>query len=270
MERFDQFVEVPRIYRDRSNPFELYDDVGFLYRFRLDRNTVLWLLDQLEGQLDKIQNKGISVPPVIQLLVTLQFFGSGSFLRNIGDIFGLHISTISRIVYCCSRALASLYDQFIEFPHGAELQRVQEDFARIARLPGIVGVIDCTHIPILCPNKEQNELFRNRKGYFSINVQAIGDAQLLIRNLVVRWPGSAHDSRIFDNSNICARFENNDINGVLLGDNGYPLRPYLITPLLRPQTNPERRFNIAHCRTKVKIENLFGVLKRRFPCQAKC
>ena len=240
MERFDLFVEVPHIYRDRSNPFELYDDAGILYRFRLDQNTVLWLLDQLEGQLDKIQN-----------------------------IFGLHISTISRIVYCCSRALASLYDQFIEFTHGAELQRVQEDFARIARLPGIVGEIECTHIPIMCPNKEQSELFRNRKGYFSINVQAIEDAELLIRNLMVRWPGSAHDSRIFDNSNICARFENNEINGVLLGDNGYPLRAYLITPLLRPQTNPERRFNIAHCRTRVKIENLFVVLKRRFPCLAK-
>ena len=98
--------------------------LDFLYRFRLDRNTVLWLLDQLGGQLDKIQNKGVSVHPVIQLLVTLQFFGSGSFLRNIGYIFGLHISTISRVVYCCSRALASLYDQFIEFPHGAELQRI--------------------------------------------------------------------------------------------------------------------------------------------------
>ena len=73
MERFDQFAEVPRIYRDRSNPFELYDDAGFLYRFRLDRNTVLWLLDQLEGQLDKIQNKGVSVPPVIQLLVTYAY-----------------------------------------------------------------------------------------------------------------------------------------------------------------------------------------------------
>ena len=51
--------------------------------------------------------KGVSVPPVIQLLVTLQFFESGSILRNIGDIIGLHISTISRIVYRCSRALAS-------------------------------------------------------------------------------------------------------------------------------------------------------------------
>ena len=135
MERFDQFVELPRFYRDRSNPFELYDDAGFLYRFRLDRNTVLWLLDQLEGHLDKIQNKGVFVPPVIQLLFMLQFFGSGSILRNIGDIFGLHISTIIVIVYSCSRALASLYDQFIEFPYGAELQRVQDDFARIARLP---------------------------------------------------------------------------------------------------------------------------------------
>lgn len=34
------------------------------------------------------------------------------------------------------------------------------------------------------------ELFRNHKGYFSINVQA------------VCWPGSTHDSTIFNNSRL--------------------------------------------------------------------
>ena len=56
------------------------------------------------------------------------------------------------------------------------------------------------------------------------------------------------------------------IGGVLVGDSGYPLRPYLITPLLHPQTRAERRFNRAHCRSRVVVENLFGVWKRRFPC----
>jgi len=82
----------------------------------------------------------------------------------------------------------------------------------------------------------------------------------------VRWPGTTHDSRIFDNSALCARFENHDINGVLLGDNGYPLRPFLMTPLLATRTDAERRFNTALSRARVKIEHTFGVLKRRFPC----
>ena len=268
VERLEQLLRVPRVIRDRSNPFELYDDIGFIYRYRLDKNSVLWLLNHLGNQLD-IVPKNISVPPIIQLLVTLQFFGSGSFLRNLGDIFGLHISTVSRIVHRCSRAIASLHRQFICFPVDDDIQKIQQEFYAIAGLPGIVGAIDCTHIPILCPSKDQGELFRNRKGYFSINVQVIGDAKLKINNIVVRWPGSAHDSRIFDNSEICARFERDEIDGVLLGDNGYPLRRYLMTPLLHPITDAERRYNSAHCRSRVRVENLFGVWKRRFPCLSR-
>lgn len=83
---------------------------------------------------------------------------------------------------------------------------------------------------------------------------------------MVRWPGSTHDSRILENSNVFAKFERREINGILLGDNGYPLRSYLITPFLTPNTRQERRFNLALCNTRVKIENVFGILKRRFPC----
>lgn len=44
------------------------------------------------------------------------------------------------------------------------------------------------------------EEFRNRKSYFSLNVQAVCDADLKLMNVVARWPGSAHDATIFNNS----------------------------------------------------------------------
>lgn len=44
------------------------------------------------------------------------------------------------------------------------------------------------------------EEFRNRKSYFSVNVQAVCDANLFLMNVVARWPGSAHDATIFNNS----------------------------------------------------------------------
>lgn len=56
-------------------------------------------------------------------------------------------------------------------------------------------------------------------------------------------------------------------NGFLLGDSGYPCRRYLMTPY--NATNNERhreRFNGALCRTRVVIEQTYGVLKRRFSC----
>lgn len=269
LELVEGLINRDRIIRDRSNPFEKYDDAGFIFRFRFPKHMVLDILELVKERLQPIQVKISTIPPVIQLLISLQFYGSGTLLRNDADLFGIHTSTVSRILPQCSRALASLYNEFIYFPDYQEHRKIQEDFHAVAGLPGVVGVIDCTHVPIRSPGGEQAEIFRNRKGFFSINVQAIGDAQLKIRNLVVRWPGSVHDSRIFDNSEIGAKFENGEINGLLLGDSGYALRQYLITPILQPQTRAERRFNYAHCSTRVKIENVFGVWKRRFQCLSR-
>lgn len=71
---------------------------------------------------------------------------------------------------------------------------------------------------------EDGEIYRNRKSYFSVNVQAICDAELKVLNVVARWPGSAHDSTIFNNSNIHGDFENHMYrNCLLLGINVYYL-----------------------------------------------
>lgn len=62
-----------------------------------------------------------------------------------------------------------------------------------------------------------------------------------IMDIVCRWQGSAHDARIFHNSRLKLRFETNEVKGILLGDSGYPLLPYLFTPVLRPVSALERR-----------------------------
>ena len=52
----------------------------------------------------------------------------------------------------------------------------------------------------------------------------------------------------------------------LLGDSGYKLRRYLLTPILVTSTPAEESYNKSHCSTRVKIEQCFGVLKHRFGC----
>lgn len=99
-----------------------------------------------------------------------------------------------------------------------------------------------------------------------MNVQIVGDSDLRIRDVVARWPGSTHDQTIFNNSSLKARFENNGFrNLILLGDSGYALKKYLITPILNPTNEVEHVFNESQIRTRNPIERLFSVLKRRFP-----
>lgn len=84
--------------------------------------------------------------------------------------------------------------------------------------------------------------------------------------MVARWKGSTHDSRIWLNSSLCAKFESEAIAGYLLGDNGYACSTFLLTPLLNPRTASERRYNSAHIKTRNCIERCFGVWKNRFLC----
>lgn len=110
------------------------------------------------------------------------------------------------------------------------------------------------------------EIFRNRKGYFSINVQAVCNEKMIFTDIVARWPGSQHDSTIFDESRLKACFARGDFcNGKLLGDAGYPCNNYILTPLRSPGSEAEQQYNNVHILTRNLIERGFGVVRRRFP-----
>ncbi|XP_015376304.1 PREDICTED: putative nuclease HARBI1 [Diuraphis noxia] len=130
-------------------------------------------------------------------------------------------------------------------PISANEQRaIQLGFYRMRGFPRVIGAIDCSYIRIQSPNSDIGEQFRNKKGYFSINVQAVCSSDIVITNLVARqWAGSVHDSTIFDTSMLRAQFENKEFGAcVLLGDGGYPCLSYLLTPLLNPRSESEKRY----------------------------
>ncbi|KAI4455966.1 hypothetical protein MML48_8g00014968 [Holotrichia oblita] len=128
---------------------------------------------------------------------------------------------------------------------------------------------DVEIIEIIDVGGNDAEVFRNRKQYFSINVQAVTDAKKRFVDIVARWPGSSHDATIFNASRLKAKFEEGQYNNcVLLGDSAYNLRRFLLTPFLNPAGNSQQRYNESHIRTRVTVVNMFGIWKRRFPVMA--
>lgn len=191
----ERLIRKEQVIRDRQNPYLFYSEEEFIDRFRLSKECVMSILQEITEKLEPKQKKVCAISPLNQLLVALRFYATGSFLRVSGDLSGVHESPASRIVTRVSRALASLYKNYVTFPTGNKLLETQRNFMQQSGIPGIIGVIDCTHIPIQSPGG-------NRKGYFSINVQAICDHELMLTNLVAIWPGSTHESRIFQKQHL--------------------------------------------------------------------
>lgn len=56
----------------------------------------------------------------------------------------------------------------------------------------------------------------------------------------------------------------------LIGDSGYPIQPWMMTPIPDAAPNtPEGRYTARHCSARNIIERAFGVLKQRFKCLLK-
>ncbi|CAH1972339.1 unnamed protein product [Acanthoscelides obtectus] len=136
-----------------------------------------------------------------QILLVLRFCATGCMLQTVGDFTGIHKTTACRIVKRVIGIFAALAAEYIHMSNTQEeIDEVKRKFYTIAKFPRVIGAIDCTHVKIIFPGRANAEYFRKRKGHFSINVQVVADPNLLIRNIVARWPGSTHDQTILKNS----------------------------------------------------------------------
>jgi len=88
-----------------------------------------------------------------------------------GDMRGISQASVSRIVTRVSKIIALHLGQYINFSTQEHRRHNMNQFYNIARFPSVIGCIDCTHIRIVNPGGNNGEVFRNRKGWFSLNVQ---------------------------------------------------------------------------------------------------
>ena len=71
------------------------------------------------------------------------------------------------------------------------------------------------------------------------------DGNYRIINMVVRCPGSTHNSSILTMSNLLDEFERGFIlTGILLGDSGYPNNNWLLTLFPAATNHYERNYNM--------------------------
>eukprot|EP00102_Acyrthosiphon_pisum_P018215 XP_008189891.1 PREDICTED: uncharacterized protein LOC103311868 [Acyrthosiphon pisum] len=98
MAEFNVAIRKEKIFRERKNYFELLDEVEFQKRFRLKKQTVKIILEELQDQIKYPTNRNNAISPMTQLLLTLRFFATGNFLITVGDFSGVSVAAAGQIV----------------------------------------------------------------------------------------------------------------------------------------------------------------------------
>ena len=125
------------------------------------------------------------------------------------------------------------------------------------------------HVPVR-PPKDNRDQFKNRDGYFSLNVQAVVNHRGAITHLSPHWPGSVHDTRILKESDLQQVLDHHLLgNKYLVGDQGYKCQANLLSPYPTEETKKKEHFNMSLSQTRIKVECVFGQLKCKFACLSK-
>lgn len=144
-------------------------------------------------------------------------------------------------------------------------------FYRDYGMPGIIAALDGAHITIQAPSIYDEEtpgyVYRNRKGYHSLNVMLAVDADMKVIYMDAKFPGSVHDSAVWQVSDLKAMVRREIAgNAWILADSGYPIEPWLLTPIIDPITPREKNYNKKHIKARNVIERTIGSIKAKYRC----
>ena len=259
----------------------------------MSKETFLFLCSQLRQYIKRTDTKFrkfISVEK--RLAVTLLCLATPCECRSISHLFGIGHSTVCEIVYdTCRVIIENLLSQYIKFPTGAQLDNIVAGFEQYIKFPtgaqldNIVAgfeqqweyhnapeqLMELTflfvHHCLIIPD------YYNRKGYYSINMQAVVDHQYRFLDVYIGWPSSVHDARVFAHSSLYNKgvagtllpSKERIIHGVkeplfIVGDAAYPLLSWLMKPY--PQSlatsTDKMTYNYRLSRAHIVVENAFG------------
>ncbi|XP_052213097.1 putative nuclease HARBI1 isoform X1 [Dreissena polymorpha] len=111
------------------------------------------------------------------LLITLQFLAKSEFYSEGGMTHGVSRSSVCKSIWQVLKALDRRLNTVVFPTSESELVQVKQFFFGIAGIPNVIGAVDCTRIAMLAP-REREDIYVCRKGYHSINVQAVVDANM--------------------------------------------------------------------------------------------
>ena len=262
----------PRVYVPREDPRVMLSDFQFKQHFRFSKDSVNRLTQILHADLIFESERGLPIPPYLQVCIALNHYAGGHFQRISAWCAGVSQNGARLCLIRVTNALIKKKSEFIFMPNVDQMQdtaqRMQEKF----KLPRFAYAVDGVQMrfpdaPRNIPANKTTQMFWCRKQFYAINTQVVGNDRF-IYDVDCGWPGSTHDARIWRRSAV-SRVVEEQRRFLIAGDTGYPISDTLVKPYPTNESSHDRRKRLFNRRLSglrtVMSECLFGSWKRRFP-----
>ena len=272
------------MYEKLMDELEREDVAGFRNFIRMDPAHFYELLQRLGDRITK-QNTWYrqALEPGLKLSIALRYYATGNSYQSLMYSFRVAHNTISKIVLEVSNAIVAEFAmEVISCPTTPQEWRAIADvFAAKWQFFHVLGALDGKHVQIRCP-PNGGSLYYNYKGFHSIILMALVDAEYKFIWIDVGTAGSHSDAQVFNHSELKNAIDagiighphaaplpgdDRDVPFFLIGDDAFALRTWMMKPYSsRNLDHDERIFNYRLSRARRVVENGFGILANRFRC----
>ncbi|XP_077149254.1 uncharacterized protein LOC143810032 [Ranitomeya variabilis] len=218
-----------------------------------------------------------AVPVDERLAVTLRFLATGRSLQDLRFSAAVSRPLLSVLIPETCEAIVQSLRHYMEFPKTADdWKKISCDFEQLWQFPNCGGALDGKHVRITQP-ANSGSFFYNYKGYFSVILMALVNANYEFVDVDVGMNGRVSDGGVFDHTSFGEALKNNqlqlprnedtkgNLNYVFIADEAFPLHPHLLKPFAQRTLTAERRiFNYRLSRARRVVENAFGIMANRF------
>lgn len=246
--------------------------------FRFTRPQIRDLCRQLELPAVMTADNGIRWAPEEGFCILLRRLAYPCRLVDLEDIFGRHVSDLSRIGNCVCLFivqrwghLATNFTQAAWFTH----ERLQHYAAAVGAkcpLANCWFFLDGTIRPMCRPEEEQRAFYNGQKRVHCLKYQSVVTPDGLVAHLYGPTEGRRHDSGMLRESGLLQQLENHmpvppeGGSYCVFADQAYPLRPQIMVPFRGNDLTVEQAaFNRQMSAVRISVEWGFQKILQYFP-----